>query len=112
MTPVLPNSGEAAKTAFPSDDMIVLAALLEGGEWREAEDIASTLRRLGFKISPQKMVGQLKRLQREDSPMFEGRRDDYFPLTVYRVTGFGRVQLGNHFNNTRDLRRPNTRGGG
>lgn len=90
MTPVLPNSGEAAKTAFPSDDMIVLAALLEGGEWREAEEIASTLRRTGFVISPQKMVGQLKRLEREDSPMFERVHDDWRRLNRYRLSRPGR----------------------
>lgn len=111
MTPVLPNSGRKSKMAFPSDDMIVLAALLEGGEWRQAEDIASTLRHVGFRISPQKMVGQLKRLIAEDSPMIESRLIDWMRLFEYRVTGFGRTQLGNHFSNTRDLRRPNTRGG-
>lgn len=107
VTPVLPKSG-----AFPSDDMIVLAALLEGQEWRQAEDIASTLRRLGFEISPQKMVGQLKRLAAEDLPMIEGRLGVWQRINEYRVTRYGRTQLSNHFAKTYALSRPNTRGGG
>jgi hypothetical protein len=85
--------------------MIVLAARLEGGEWRMAEGIASTLRRLGFVLSPQKMVGALNRLLAEDSPMFERKPEQYArEVYVYRVTRFGDCQLGNRFPRTRGLR--------
>lgn len=87
----------SARAAFPTDDMIVLALAMEGEEFRAAEDIASTLRRLGFVIGPQKMAGQLKRLCREDSPMIEARLDLEWRLNFYRVTRFGDCQLGNRF---------------
>lgn len=87
------------RASFPSDDMIVLGALMEGGLWRQAEDIASTLRRLGFVVSPQKMVGQLKRLEREDAAMFESKVIPWARLKEYRVTQYGRTQLRNHYRN-------------
>ena len=93
----------SSPAAFPSDEMIVLALGLEGGEWRAAEDIASTLRRLGFVISPQKMAGSLKRLCAEALPMVEAKADEAWRLNFYRVTRFGDSQLGNHFPRTRDL---------
>lgn len=87
------------KTPTPSDDMIVLAALLnKGTDWQCAEEIASALRRLGFQISPQKMVGALRRLLAEDCPMFDVR--DYpwgTNLSEYRVTRFGLNQLDQRF---------------
>ena len=89
----------------PSDDMIVLAATVAGGEWKTADNIAATLRRLGFKITPQKMVGHLKRLCAEDSPMIESRTNEWARLKEYRVTSNGDMQLGNRFPRTRGLRR-------
>lgn len=84
--------------------MIVLAMLLEGEEFRCAEDIASTLRRLGFKISPQKMTGTLRRLCLEDSPMVAAAADPDYRLKFYRVTHFGHTQLNNHFAHSYRLR--------
>lgn len=96
-----------SKTAFPSDDMIVLAALVGASEygtpWQEAEMIASTLRRLGFMITSQKMVGQLKRMLAEDAPMFESRLVSYRRLYEYRVTRYGLTQIENRFPTTRPL---------
>lgn len=97
------------KTAFPSDDMIVLAALMgaseHGSEWVEAETIASVLRRLGFLITPQMMVGQLKRLLGEDCPMFERHLDNWMRLYEYRVTRHGLAQLESRFPASRPLTR-------
>lgn len=96
-----------AKVPFPADDMIVLAALLGASEhasgWQEAEVLASTLRLLGFVITPQKTVGQLRRLLAEDSPMLERRPVGWGDQYEYRVTRFGFTQLENRFPNTRPL---------
>lgn len=95
-----------AKVIHNGDDLVVLAALIEGQEWRYAEDIASTLRRLGHSITPQKMTGTLRRLCAEDSPMFEAKVDEVWRLKLYRVTRFGYCQLESRFVHTRGLRRP------
>lgn len=90
---------KASNVSSPSDDMIVLAALLSArNDWQQAEEVASVLRRLGFIVSPQKMVGTLRRLLAEDSPMFERRPNPWFVgITEYRVTRFGLTQIDNRF---------------
>jgi DNA-binding PadR family transcriptional regulator len=90
---------------FPSDDMIVLAVLLEGETARCAEEIASVLRRLGFVISPQKMAATLRRLCREDCPMIEARDDEDWRLKFYSVTPAGHCQLGNRYPRLQALER-------
>lgn len=90
-----------AKVPFPADDMLVLAALMAANEhgmaWVEAETVASVLRRLGFMITPQEMVGQLKRLLARDCPMFERRENGWGGPYEYRVTRPGLTYLGNRW---------------
>lgn len=86
------------KIPVPSDDMIVLAALLSNGtDWQYAKSIASVLRQLGFEISPQKMVGMLRRLLAEEHPMFECRPHPWGDWSEYRVTGWALARMRTHF---------------
>lgn len=85
--------------------MLVLAATLAADEWVWAEDLRSTLHQLGFRLSSQSLVGALRRLAAEECPMFERRPVEWARLAEYRVTSFGRCQLGNHFPRARALER-------
>ena len=93
MTTPLKRDERAAK---PSDDMVVVAALLLGPRWVYADEVRGVLKRLGWTVTAQQVGAWLSRLAREESPMFEGH-DEYGHALVWRVTRFGKTQTRNRF---------------
>jgi DNA-binding PadR family transcriptional regulator len=84
----------------PADNAVVIAALTlpqaNGADWRYADEIRGVLERLGFDPSPQVVTAALKRMCDEDVPRFE-RRDSPLGPKQYRVTQWGKNEIGNKF---------------
>lgn len=82
----------------PSDDMVLLAMLLDAGRHPCADEVRSTLRRFGVEMTAQQVAATLNRLSREETPTIQASpMHGTSRIKVYELTRFGRTQLSNHW---------------